>query len=98
MGLRIISLWVGFLTVAAGEAAADCVCLYRGGEVKEGQTACINTVAGNRLARCGKVLNNTSWFVTDQACVPVQTSDNQSESRKIAVAEFGAGFGAVTDK
>lgn len=52
----------------APTAQADCKCLYAGGEVKQGETACIKTVAGPRLARCEMVLNNSSWTVLDKAC------------------------------
>lgn len=49
-------------------AAADCSCRYRGGEVLEGETACIRTSGSSTLARCEKFLNNTSWKMLNQPC------------------------------
>ncbi|GIL00897.1 MAG: hypothetical protein BroJett030_07960 [Alphaproteobacteria bacterium] len=57
---------------AAGGARADCTCRYEGGDVLEGQTACIRTSSGARLARCEKFLNNTSWTFLDQPCPTAQ--------------------------
>ena len=55
-------------------AWAECSCIYTGGTVKEGQTACIWTADGNRLARCEKVLNNTSWKLLGGPCPSEQSS------------------------
>jgi hypothetical protein len=49
-------------------AAADCVCSFRGGEVKEGETACIDSAKGKTLARCGKFQNVTTWIILDESC------------------------------
>lgn len=61
-----------FATIfVAGPALAGehgCTCKYVGGDVKQGDTACIKTAKGKSLARCEKVLNNTSWRVLDQPC------------------------------
>ena len=58
--------------LAAGAAQAgpdgDCSCRYNGGEVIEGQTACIKTAKGPTLARCERTLNNTSWKFLNQPC------------------------------
>lgn len=58
---------------AAVPAWADCTCIYAGGIAKQGETACIKTAAGPRLARCEMVLNNSSWTVLDRACDIEQT-------------------------
>jgi hypothetical protein len=55
-------------------ASATCTCIYTGGTVKEGETACIWTAKGNTLARCEKVLNNTSWTVLNKPCSVNQSS------------------------
>jgi hypothetical protein len=49
-------------------AKAECTCLFAGGAVEHGQTACIQTAKGKQLARCEKVLNNSSWTFLDEAC------------------------------
>jgi hypothetical protein len=49
-------------------AAADCVCSFRGGEVKEGETACIDSAKGKTMARCGKFQNVTTWIILEEPC------------------------------
>jgi hypothetical protein len=49
-------------------ASATCKCRARGVIAAEGQTLCIRTPDGVRLARCGKVLNVASWIFLDGAC------------------------------
>jgi hypothetical protein len=69
----------GFATSAAN---ADCACLFAGGAVEHGQTACIQTAKGKQLARCEKVLNNSSWTFLDESC-DVEQSRNVSEEDTI---------------
>lgn len=56
------------LGAAPSPAAADCVCRARGIVAKHGQTVCIPTPEGVRLARCGKVSNVASWTFLDAPC------------------------------
>ncbi len=53
----------------------NCRCLYDGGRVEQGKTACIKTAKGYQLARCEMFLNNSSWKFLDKPC-------NQLQSRK----------------
>lgn len=46
----------------------NCTCRHAGGDVIEGQTACIKTPKGMMLAVCDRVLNNTSWKMLGQPC------------------------------
>lgn len=46
----------------------DCTCRGNGGEVPEGQTVCLKTASGPKLARCEMVLNNTSWVFLSDSC------------------------------
>ena len=55
-------------------AEADCVCRARGIVATHGQTLCIRTAQGTRLARCGKVSNVASWTFLDGPC-PVAALD-----------------------
>ncbi len=57
----------GSLPAFAG-ADKPCTCRFKGGEVEQGQTACIKTAKGTSMARCDMVLNNTSWTILNQAC------------------------------
>jgi hypothetical protein len=73
---------------AAGATAAfaDCTCRAGGRNYELGQTACISTPQGFRLAVCGMVLNNTSWRISTDACVAAheQHAPSQTLSRKSA--------------
>jgi hypothetical protein len=69
--MRLLSaIYLVFLTAGHVQAGpgGDCTCRYAGGDVAEGQTACIKTAKGMTLARCERVLNNTSWTFLDQPC------------------------------
>lgn len=60
------------LMILSGPAFAgpngNCTCRHKGGDVIEGQTACIRTPKGMMLAVCDRVLNNTSWKMLGQPC------------------------------
>ncbi len=64
-------------------AMAICTCIYKGGTVKEGETACIWTAEGNTLARCEKVLNMTSWKQLGEDC-PGALSQSRLPDPKIS--------------
>jgi hypothetical protein len=46
-----------------------CTCRGPGRDFEVGQSACLMTPKGYRLAKCGTVLNNTSWIFSDTPCV-----------------------------
>lgn len=48
--------------------AVDCVCRAGGRTFAVGESACLRTATGTRLAECGMVLNNTSWHFTERPC------------------------------
>ena len=60
-----------FLTLLVSPAAADpnCICRARGQTFELGQSTCLASPKGPRIATCGMVLNNTSWQFTDTPCV-----------------------------
>jgi hypothetical protein len=49
-------------------AASECTCRAQGRLFELGQTTCLTTPKGPRLATCGMVLNNTSWKFLDALC------------------------------
>ncbi len=49
-------------------AGIDCTCRYKGQDIPEGQTICMQLPSGNVLATCGRVLNNTAWKTIQQDC------------------------------
>jgi hypothetical protein len=71
-------LLLGLLAVLSPPALAEgeqgCRCVYDGGEVTQGQTACIRTAQGFMLARCEMVLNNTSWKFLGKPCEALESA------------------------
>lgn len=49
-------------------AEGDCTCRGNGQDIPEGQTVCLKTASGMQMARCERVLNNTSWKMLDNDC------------------------------
>jgi hypothetical protein len=62
-----------FLLLSTMFAGADCICLYKGGEVAHGQTACLVTAGGRELARCEKSLNMSTWKFLGEPCPTAQS-------------------------
>jgi hypothetical protein len=50
-------------------ADPDCTCRARGRDFVLGQSVCLATPSGARIATCAMVLNNTSWQFTETPCV-----------------------------
>ncbi len=70
--MRLSIVAIAALLVAgapATSASAECKCLGPNGIVAHhGDTVCLPTPAGLRLARCGMVLNNASWTFLSDSC------------------------------
>ena len=47
---------------------ATCFCRAQGKTFAVGETACLRTGEGPRVAECGMVLNNPSWQFTARPC------------------------------
>jgi putative hemolysin len=47
---------------------ANCYCRAQGKTFAVGETTCLRTADGPRVAECGMVLNNTSWQFTTRSC------------------------------
>lgn len=74
--ISIACLLLGsFFIATTAYAGPDCTCRHKDGEAKEGQTVCIKTHNGMTLARCERVLNNTSWKMLEDSC-PFSQIDN----------------------
>jgi hypothetical protein len=59
-------LAVLFMAPAPASAAPEC--LANGQSFAIGQTACVTVSGKDYLARCGTVLNNTSWTKIQDGC------------------------------
>jgi hypothetical protein len=69
--MRALILLVFSFDALISAAAADpnCICRARGKEFELGQSTCLASPKGPRMATCGMVLNNTSWQFSDTPCV-----------------------------
>ncbi len=69
--MKLLRTWLAAAALlAAGPAFAEpeCTCLANGTRYAEGSVVCIRLPSGSWLARCGKVLNNTSWQKVQDGC------------------------------
>lgn len=90
--MRTIVIALVSLTLFGGAkawAGANCTCRAAGVEATIGQTVCLSTPNGQRLARCEMVLNNTSWTFLDGAC-PQASRANESPVLAMSVAAGSA--------
>ena len=53
---------------APAQAGENCTCRYKGQDIGEGRTVCLATPTGPQMARCERVLNNTSWKFLGNSC------------------------------
>lgn len=58
-------------------AGADCICIFKGGSVMHGQTACLVTAKGRELARCEKSLNMSTWKFLGEPCPLASGGDHK---------------------
>lgn len=73
--LAKISAVCAILLFTPALAGADCICIYKGGTVTHGQTACVATAEGRELARCEKSLNISTWKFLGEPCPTAQTDE-----------------------
>ncbi|UUP19308.1 hypothetical protein [Nitratireductor thuwali] len=62
--------------ILAQPATADCRCVANGARYVEGEQACLKMPDGPRLARCEKVLNNSSWKMLGRDCSAISMQDS----------------------
>ena len=73
----------GLLASATAGDNINCSCVANGQRVELGELFCIRTASGKQfLARCERVLNNTSWKRLQEGC---PSARNWSEIRQRAV-------------
>lgn len=57
------------------------ICHAHGKIFSQGETACLAYRNSEQLARCGMVLNNSSWIRTDETCVAQQTDEGAEQDQ-----------------
>ena len=59
----------GLMLAVPANAGESCNCVANGQRIQLGQLFCIRTASGKQfLARCERVLNNTSWKRVQDSC------------------------------
>ncbi|WP_243371164.1 hypothetical protein [Microvirga solisilvae] len=53
---------------APGHNPLDCYCRAQGRFYAEGETVCLKTAEGPRVAQCDMALNVMSWIITSKPC------------------------------
>ena len=53
---------------AAPHNMIDCYCRAKGRTFAPGESICLRTAEGGRIAECRMVTNVMSWGITDRAC------------------------------
>ena len=66
--LFVLSFAILIVSAATSYAGPECTCRYKGNKIPEGQSTCLKTADGYKIAQCSRVLNNTSWKFTKQKC------------------------------
>lgn len=72
--------------IPSASAEENCTCRGPAREYEVGQSACLSTPKGYRMAKCGMVLNNTAWIFSDTPCVSsqLQMPRTRFQARSIA--------------
>lgn len=71
---------------ASAWAGQNCTCRAEGVEATLGDTVCLKTSNGPRLARCEMVLNNTSWKFLDGPCPQASRTDSRTLTAAMSFA------------
>jgi hypothetical protein len=74
------------LAALASEAAADCTCRALGRSFELGQSLCLATPSGPRVAVCGLQLNVTSWRFSQTPCATSGTEQPRLSYPRVAGA------------
>ncbi len=71
--VRVSIMSAVLLGALAHEAAADCTCRALGRSYELGQSLCLTTPSGPRVAVCDLLVNVTSWRFSQTPCVSAGT-------------------------
>ncbi|MEM5584811.1 hypothetical protein WNZ15_20275 [Roseibium sp. AS2] len=79
--LVVFALYGGSFAAAQN---VSCTCRYQGADYGLGDSICLKSPDGMRMATCDMVLNNTSWKLSDAPCpvsrVPGHDGDHPPET------------------
>lgn len=85
---RLLTLSAIALAALPSAAAADCTCRAKGVVAEQGEAVCLATPQGERMARCDKVLNNSSWTFLERPCPApaLSSTPDQTSPDRLAAA------------
>ncbi len=86
MKAGVIALLAVVAGAASTPASADCTCRAPGFIAHHGQTVCLKTAQGPRLARCDMVLNNAAWKISSEPCPEAALSPLTELAAQMSVA------------
>jgi len=89
MKLLSASIAVALLCSAVSPVSADCTCRGPGVVAHHGQTVCLRTPTGPRLARCEMALNNSSWTFLPESCPEASMESLRSAPGQMSIAPAG---------
>ena len=90
MRVPSVGVAMALLATAASPVEADCLCRAPGIIAHHGQTVCINTPSGVRLARCEMVLNNSSWTFLAEPCPQASRQSRRNFASTLPAAPVAA--------
>jgi hypothetical protein len=85
----LLALAIAGSTPALSVVHADCMCAANGTRYEMGETTCIRLSSGSYLARCEKVLNNSSWKKISDSCQDVSGLAGQDQDARSSALPFG---------
>jgi hypothetical protein len=89
-----IGIATALLAGGASSANADCTCRGPGVVAHHGETVCLHTPTGPRLARCEMMLNNSSWTFLPDPCPEAQVDVGREFAASVAAPQPGECFPA----
>jgi hypothetical protein len=88
MSIRLAAAALLVLSAFPSPGIADCTCRAKGVVAEQGEVLCLATPQGPRMARCDKVLNNSSWTFLQAPC-PVLGDITPAERALRRLADAG---------
>lgn len=81
MGAILVAIVLATMAASAGAAQTPVIsCRAIGMTAEQGETMCVRTNLGPRMARCGMVLNVSSWTFLAERCELQPASEPPAEA------------------
>ena len=88
-----------FLSVVAQAQNISCTCRYKGSDYGIGESICLKSPDGMKMATCSMVLNNTSWKFSNAPCPLSELKlENGSAPQSDALSPADGTFPILSDE